>query len=105
MKTFRGAPLTEKEKKELNIRGRDILRNNGIYCGDGAYDILREEHRWSGFASYYIENSWDKTELVNKADINIYKELIFIDEKLGTTMTEQLIECVKYSYRMDLFKV
>ena len=49
--------------------------------------------------------SWDETDLINKADINIYKELITIDEKLGTKMTEQLFHCVKYSFRKDLFKV
>ena len=102
---FRGAPLTEKEKKKLNLRARDILRNNQIGCPDDAYDILRAKHRWAGFASYYIGASWDETELVNKADINIYKELITIDEKLGTKMTEQLELCVKWSYRKDLFKV
>ena len=49
--------------------------------------------------------SWDETDLTNKADINIYKELITIDEKLGTKMTEQLIDCVLLSFRKDLFKV
>ena len=49
--------------------------------------------------------SWDETDLINKADINIYKELITIDEKLGTKMTEQLFYCVGYSFRKDLFKV
>ena len=106
MKMLRGAPLTEKEKKELNIRGRDILRKTGVpYGGEVDYDTLRTKHGWAGFASYYIGASWDETELVNKADINIYKELILIDEKLGTKMTEQLWYCVGYSYRKDLFKV
>ena len=49
--------------------------------------------------------SWDETDLSNKADINIYKELITIDEKLGTKMTEQLFWCVGFSFRKDLFKV
>jgi len=40
-----------------------------------------------------------------KADYNIYKELITIDEKLGTKMTEQLFYCVAYSFRKDLFQV
>ena len=105
MKMLRGAPLAEKEKKELYIRGRDILRKTGVPYGGDDYDILREEVGWAGFASYYIGNSWDETELVNKADINIYKELVLIDEKLGTKMTEQLEKCVKWSYRKDLFKV
>ena len=49
--------------------------------------------------------SWNETDLINKADINIYKELITIDEKLGTKMTEQLFDCVQFSFRKDLFKV
>ena len=49
--------------------------------------------------------SWDGTDLINKADINIYKELITIDEKLGTNMTEQVLRCVHFSFRKDLFKV
>ena len=49
--------------------------------------------------------SWDETDLINKADINIYTELITIDEKLGTKMTEQMFHCVAYSFRKDLFEV
>ena len=103
---LRGSPLTEKDKKELNIRGQDILRKTGVRCwSDGDYDTLRKKHGWAGFANYYIGSRWDETDLVNKANINIYKELITIDEKLGTTMTEQLFWCVNGSYRKDLFKV
>ena len=107
MEILRGAPLTEKEKKELNIRGREISRNAGIWADDDFedYDILRNKRGFAGFASYYIGASWDRTELVNKADINVYKELILIDEKLGTKMTEQLEQWVRDSYRKDLFKV
>ena len=49
--------------------------------------------------------SWDENDLINKADIKIYKKLIKIDEKLGTKMTEQMYRCVQYSFRKDLFKV
>ena len=102
----RGAPLTEKEKKELNIRGRDILRKTGVRYGGGDYDTLRrKEYGWAGFASLYVYGCWDETDLVNKADVNIYKKLITIDDKMGTQMTEQLFWCVWFSYRMDLFKV
>ena len=66
---------------------------------------MERKENWPGFASYYIAMSWDETDLINKADINIYKELITIDEKLGTKMTEQLIDCVLLSFRKDLFKV
>ena len=66
---------------------------------------MERKGNWTGFASFYIVMSWDETDLINKADINIYKELITIDEKLGTKITEQLIDCIQYSYRKDLFKV
>ena len=66
---------------------------------------MERKLNWAGFASVYIGMSWDETDLINKADFNIYKELITIDEKLGTKMTEQLVWCVHHSFRKDLFKV
>ena len=33
---------------------------------------------------------YDESELINQADITIYKQLLEIDSKLGTTQTEQL---------------
>ena len=63
---------------------------------------MERKLNWTGFANFYIVMSWDETDLINKADINIYKELITIDEKLGTKMTEQLFGCVQYSFRKDL---
>ena len=40
----------------------------------------------------YLEGCfcYDESELINKADIKIYKQLLEIDSKLGTTQTEQL---------------
>ena len=102
---FRGAPLTDKEKLKLNIRGQDILRKTGVEYSGQDYDTLRKTRGWAGFASYYVGKSWDESKLANKADIDIYKELITIDEKLRTKMTEQVQICVKYSYRKDLLKV
>ena len=68
------------------------------------HDKLREED-FVGYAGYYLLACWDKSELKNKADVTIYKQLLEIDAKLGTTQSEQLFWCVLYSLRMDLFKV
>ena len=38
----------------------------------------------------YLKHCYDESELINKADITIYKQLLEIDSKLGTTQTEQL---------------
>ena len=67
-------------------------------------DRLREVG-YVGYASYYLYKCWDESELKNKADVKIYKQLIEIDAKLGTTQSEQLFGCVHNSLRMDLIKV
>ena len=66
--------------------------------------MLREKG-FVGFADCYLQQSYDKSELRNKAEIEIYKELLEIDSQLGTTLTEQLFKCVFQSLRMDLIKV
>ena len=68
------------------------------------YDVLREND-YVGYVNYYVFNCWDKSELKNKADVTIYKQLLEIDAKLGATQSEQLFGCVFYSLRMDLIKV
>ena len=58
-----------------------------------------------GYAQYYLGRCWDESELKNKADVSIYKQLLEIDSKLGTTQSEQLFQCVFYTVRIDLIKV
>ena len=103
----RGAPLSDKERKELNLEAGRLIQSLGIYMivEDGIYDVLREKHGFVGYANYYLQECWDESELKNKADLAVYKELLGIDSKLGTTESEQLFECVFYSLRMDLIKV
>ena len=72
---------------------------------DGEYEELREKHGYFGYANYYIHNCWDESELKNKADVAVYKQLLEIDAKLGTTQTEQLRRCLCYSPRKDLIEV
>ena len=72
---------------------------------ENEFDELREEYGFVGFASYYLRGSYDESNLKNKAEISIYKQLLEIDSQLGTTQTEQLFWCVFYSVRMDLIKV
>ena len=68
------------------------------------YDKIRE-YDYVGYAEYYLNECWDESELKNKADVTIYKQLLEIDAKLGTTQSEQLFECVFHSLRIDLIKV
>ena len=83
-----------------------LIKSRGIYMDvkDGEYEELRELG-YVGYANYYLKACWDESELNNKADVSIYKQLLDIDSKLGTTQSEQLFECVFNSLRMDLIKV
>ena len=58
-----------------------------------------------GYAEYYLDECWNESELKNKADVAVYKQLLKIDSKLGTTQSEQLRWCLSYSPRKDLFEV
>ena len=105
---LRGAPINDDERKELNLQAEKIIDSLGgitIWVTGNEFDVLREKHYYVGYANYYLEECRDKSELKNKADVTIYKQLLEIDSKLGTTQTEQLFECVFYSLRMDLIKV
>jgi len=104
---LRGAPLSDKERKELNLKAGRLIKSRGIYMDvkDGEYDELREEYGFVGYAHYYLQECWNESELKNKADVTIYKQLLEIDAKLGTTQTEQLFWCVFSSIRIDWIKV
>ena len=103
--------MSDKERKELNLKAGRLIQSLGIYIAVtnillyDEFDVLREELGWVGYAHYYIHNCWDESELKNKADVAVYKQLLKIDSKLGTTQTEQLFWCVFYSLRRDLIKV
>ena len=103
---FRGAPLSDKERKELNLQAGRLIKSLGInmIVEDGIYDVIRGKG-FVGYASYYLKECWDQSELINKSDVAIYRQLLEIDSKLGTTSTEQLDRCVFYSHRLDIIKV
>ena len=98
----RGAPISDDERKNLNLEAGKLFESLGIDIFD--YDKLREIG-CVGYAQYYLIKCWNKSELKNKADVTIYKKLLEIDSKLGTTQSEQLLKCVFNSLRMDLIQV
>ena len=98
--------MSDGQRKELNLKACRLIKNQGIFINvtENKFDLLREKI-FVGFADYYLGNCYDESEVRNKADIRIYKQLLEIDSKLGTTQTEQLFECVLLSVRIDLIKV
>ena len=98
----RGAPISDDERKNLNLEAGKLFESLGIDIFD--YDKLREIG-CVGYAQYYLFKCWDKSELKNNADVAIYKQLLEIDAKLGTSQTEQLFGCLRHSPRKDLIEV
>ena len=103
--------MSDAVRKKLNLKACRLIKSQGIricFCDDsgcyGKFDNLRRMG-FPGLAGYYVQGSYDESELENKADITIYKQLLEIDSQLGTTQTEQLFWCVFHSVRMDLIKV
>ena len=104
---LRGAPISDDERRKLNMNAGRLIKSRGISIAvtENNFDVLREKHGYVGYANYYLHNCWEKSDLKNKADVSIYKQLLEIDAKLGTTQSEQLIWCVFHSLRIDLIKV
>ena len=99
--------MSDKERKELNLQAGRLIKSHEISFRDqeNIYDELRDVLGFVGYAHYYIRNCWDESELKNKADVEIYKRLLEIDSKLGTTQSEQLRWCLCYSPRKDFIEV
>ena len=68
------------------------------------HDKVRK-FNYVGYAQYYLQQCWNKSELKNEADVTIYKQLLEIDAKLGTTQSEQLFKCIRYSPRKNFIEV
>ena len=66
------------------------------------YDFLREEN-WVGFAEVYLDRCNKESDV--EADILVYKKLVKLDERLGTTPSEQLFGCLHKTTRLDIIKV
>ena len=98
--------MSDAERKKLNLEAGRLIQSLGISIDvtENEFDVLRELG-YVGYANYYLRHCYDESELINKADTTIYRQLLDIDSQLGTTQAEQLFECVKHSVRMDLIKV
>ena len=98
--------MSDKERKELNMKAGRLIQSLviSIDITENNFDELRKIG-WVGYSHYYLQKCWNKSELKNNADVTIYKDLLKIDSKLGTTQSEHLFGCVVDSLRMDLIMV
>ena len=101
---LRGSPISDEEKKELNLEARRLFESLGIDMIFDDYNEIREDGG-VGYAHYYLRECLDESELKNNADVAVYKQLLEIDSELGTTQSEQLLGCLSFTSRKDLIEV
>ena len=59
-----------------------------------------------GFADRYLARRIEQEEKSDdQIDIQVYTKLVQLDSKLGTTASEQLAKCLKFTARSDIIKV
>ena len=58
-----------------------------------------------GFAEIHLVRCYKESKTEDITDIEIYKQLVQLDEKLGTTWTEQLYSCLFHTTRLDIIKL
>ena len=99
--------MSAEERKTLVLKAAKLIKSAGISCPEREdnYDVLRKIRGYVGHADYYLHNCWGESQLEDNADVTIYKQLLEVDTRLGTTQSEQLFQFLKYSVRMDLIKV
>ena len=90
--------MSKKERKKLHSKAKKLFKSHRVAYFE--YDQLREEYDFFGYAHFYLGECQ-----VDQTDVIMYKQLLEIDAKLGTTQTEQLLQCLLNSVRMDLIKV
>ena len=96
--------MSDEKRKELNSEASTLLKDC-LGVDELVYDDYDELRDYAGYAEYYLQECWDKSQMKNNADVAVYKQLLEIDSKLGTTQSEQLFGCVSYSLRIDLIQV
>ena len=68
------------------------------------YEIVRQ-NKWVGFAHIYLIRCSNESQSNEIIDVKVYKKLIDLDTKLGTTVFEQLFICLLNTTRSDIIKV
>ena len=99
--------MDDLESTLLSWKACRLISKNGMtseMIGFEDYETIRE-YGFAGFAEYYLKECWERSILMNKADVTLYKQLLEIDAKLGVTQTEQLFKGVFRTLRMDLLVV
>ena len=68
-------------------------------------DEIVVKHGFVGYANIYIWRFNEESKSDKEIDVDIYSELVELDTKLGTSSSDQLFECLRFTSRWDIIKV
>ena len=103
---FRGAPVNQQERNQLNKLGGQILRDAGLDFEEWKdYHWILNETKDQGYADFYLVKRWNDSKKINEADVTVYQRLIDIDTILGTKLGTQLFRCLSSTTRLEIIKV
>ena len=68
------------------------------------YESLRKKD-YVGFAEVYLERCDKESKSDDEIDKEIYTKLVELDTKLGTTASEQLLQILSHTTRLDIIMV
>ena len=68
------------------------------------YEELRKAGLY-GFAHRYLIRCYTKGKSDDEIDVEVYKKLVQLDSKLGTTASKQLGRCLFHTTRSDIIQV
>ena len=87
--------------------GGKILRKAGLDFEEWKnYDwITKGVDHDEGYADYYLVKCWNHSKKINEADVSVYRQLVEIDQTLGTDNSMQLSCCLCWTTRWDIIKV
>ena len=58
-----------------------------------------------GYASVYLDRFHQESKSNDEIDIDVFKELVELDTKLGVTTSQQLYEGLYHTSRLDIIEV
>ena len=69
------------------------------------FDENTKENGFIGYAEVYLWRCNEESKSNDEIDIHVYKKLVELDTKLGTTASEQLLQILSHTTRLDIIMV
>ena len=59
----------------------------------------------AGYAHVYLNRCHKESKTEDGIDVEVYTKLVAIDSRIGTTASEQLYQCIRFTTRSDIIEV